>query len=136
MAKKNKTKRIFVVYYDPALERDNDRVGKMFVNRINSLSKLMRKDLIAVSESQQIIFSLPRDYDAYLLHFRNVFMSDIISLRAERPDAWIYGLSNAGGDKGMILKVMQDYGLDRFHGDLPPNFFEEIVAQITSGKRR
>jgi len=143
MAKKNKTKRIFVVRFYKDYEHPENQdykkksPGEGYAMRINEYAREMGKNLVAEFGCEDYFrYHIPPDYDAYLLHLANVSDIELLYLRKIRQDAWIYGIGANGGDKSTTLEEMKEFGLDRLEKSFSEYFFREIIAQITSGPRR
>jgi len=136
MAKKNKTKRILVVYHDPiSISLGVSQLGQRYAEQIESASRMGGKKLVAVADDREIVYPLPRDYDAYFLHLRNVNKDDLVLLREQRPTAWICGFCEMKAGRKFVSSTMKTYGLDELH-DLLPDNLDDILEQIASGKRR
>jgi len=76
----------------------DDRSSAIASKELFNLHSPKKINIICKSE----ITTIPRGFDAYLLHLSYIDLKDLESLRKEEPQSWIYGIS------GMETEILDE----------------------------
>ena len=91
------------------------------------------KDIEVQVSEERYVHTVPRGYDAYLVHFSNVRLNDILDLRQEQPWSKIVGVSGAAnvGVDAELRSVVDNWRaimLEEDYIDLIKNPRREVKA--------